>query len=48
MTARAPLATLRQTVTGPRAGTRYSVKPVAVNGGTNTFLGTTVSFTTKR
>ncbi len=48
VTARAPLATLRQTVTGLRAGTRYSVKPVAVNGGTNTSLGTTVSFTTKR
>ncbi len=48
VTARAPLATLRQTVTGPRAGMRYSVKPIAVNGGTNTSLGTTVSFTTKR
>jgi phosphodiesterase/alkaline phosphatase D-like protein len=46
--ARAPLATLRKTVTGLKPGTKYTVRANAVNGGKKTSPGTTVSLTTKR
>lgn len=46
--ARAPLATLRMTVTGLKPGTQYTAGAIAVNGGKKTFPGTTMSLTTKR
>ncbi len=46
--ARAPLATLRTTVTGLKPGTKYTVRAIAVNGGKKTSPGTIVSLTTKR
>jgi len=48
VSARAPLATLRMTVTGLKPGTQYTAGAIAVNGGKKTSPGTIVSLTTKR
>ncbi len=48
VSARAPLATLRMTVTGLKSGTQYTAKAIAANGGKKTSPGTIVSLTTKR
>ncbi len=48
VSARAPLATLRMTVTGLKSGTQYTAKAIAATGGKKTSPGTIVSLTTKR
>ena len=48
VSARAPLAMLRMTVTGLKSGTQYTARAIAANGGKKTSPGTIVSLTTKR
>ena len=48
VSARAPFAALRMTVTGLKSGTQYTAKAIAANGGKKTSPGTIVSLTTKR